>query len=123
MATTKNQIMDYLQYSAEEHEGRFFQSYWAWCTKYGQYPSIIQQLMANSQINRWYMNEYEKAEKAFIKMYEANPNAQLETLRAYYNANIGEILQRYPKPLVDDIKRNRDFSNIFLTNSPVYNAK
>lgn len=114
--------MDYLQYSSEEYEGRFFQSYWAWCAKYGQYPSIIQQIMANSKVNRWYLHEYEKAEQNFIKMFEANPNARLESLKAHYAVCIGEILQIYPKPLLDDIKRNRDFSNIFLTNTPVYYA-
>ena len=122
MNTTKNQVMDYLQWSSEQYEGRYFQSFWTWCQNYGQYPSVIQQLLANRQVNAWFNYEFGKLEHNFIKIYEACPNASVQVLENHYKAATASIITIYPKPLLEQVKRNREFSNIYVTNTPIYYA-
>jgi hypothetical protein len=119
--STKNQIMDYLQWSSDEYDQRTFQTIWNWCQQYGEYPSIIQQLLANSNVNKWFLTEYEKCELQFLKVAEVIPN-NTEALRAHYKACTAQIMAIYPKPLIDSIARNREFSNTYLTNTPIYYA-
>ena len=119
--STKNQVIDFLQWSTQEYEDRLFLSMWNWCQHYGQYPSIVQQLLANSQVNKWFMAEYEKCELQFLKITEVVPS-KTETLEAHYKACTAQIFAVYPKPLIDAVTRNKEFSNILLTNTPVYCA-
>lgn len=112
--TNKSIIMDALQWSSEEYEQRLFTAYWNYCQLYGQYPSINQQLLANSALNKWFLFEYKKLEDKFIKLLVAiNPN-DLNALEAHYKASTADISLMYPKPLLDEAKRNRDFSNEFI---------
>ncbi|WP_329804435.1 hypothetical protein [Flavobacterium facile] len=111
--TTKNQVIDYLQWSSEEYEERLFLSILKWCQHYGAYPSIIQQLLANAQINKWFLNEYNKAELQFLKITEVVPN-NTEVLRGHYKACTAQVMAIYPAPLINSIKRNREFSNAIL---------
>lgn len=119
--STKNQVMDCLQWSSDEYDQRLFQTIWNWCHIYGKYPSIIQQLLANSQVNKWFLTEYEKCEFQFLKVAEVVPN-KVEPLRDHYKACTVQIMAIYPQPLIDSITRNKEFSNIFLTNTPIYYA-
>ena len=119
--STKNQIMDYLQWSSDEYEDRVFLSILNWCQQYGDYPSVVQQLMANARINRWFLIEYQKLELQFLQITDVVPQ-KTEQLRAHYKACTAQIMAVYPKPLIESIKRNRDFSNLLLTNTPIYYA-
>ena len=119
--STKNMVMDYLQWSTEEYEARLLISIWIWCQKHGCYPSIIQQLFANSLVNKWFMTEYTKCEMQFIKIAEMMPN-KIKQLEGHYKSCTSQIQDIYPKPLIDIIKKNRDFSNIYIINTPVYYA-
>lgn len=118
-ATTQNQIQDYLQWSTEDYEDRLILSIMKWCDHYGQYPSISQQLLANSEVNRWFMTEYHKCELQFLEIVNVVPlnPAQLAT---HYKACTAQMMARYPKPLLEKIKRNKDFSNLIVTHTPVY---
>lgn len=60
-ATTQNQIQDYLQWSTKDYEDELILSIMKWCQRYGQYPSISQQLLANSAVNKWFMIEFQNA--------------------------------------------------------------
>lgn len=122
MNTTKNQVIDVLQWTSEEYEDRLFISIWKWCELYGSYPSIIQQLLANSEINRWFMYEFSKCELQFLKITEVTPNTNIKQLETLYKACTAEIQTKFNQPLISKIKRNRDFTNLFLTNTPVYHA-
>lgn len=119
--TTKNQVMDYLQWSSEEYEDRLFLSIWKWCEKYGIYLSIIQQLMANRQINNWFMTEYTKCELEFLKIAEMMPN-KVKQLEGHYKYCTAQMQEIYPEPLITMIKRNKEFSNVFIKNTPIYYA-
>ena len=119
--TTKNQVMDYLQWSSEEYEDRLFLTIWNWCQQYGDHPSVVQQLMANARINRWFLIEYQKLELQFLQITDVVPQ-KTEQLRAHYKAYTAQIMAVYPKPLIESIKRNREFSNLLLTNTPIYYA-
>lgn len=119
--TTKNQIIDILQWTSEEYEERLFMSIWNWCQLHGKYPSIIQQLLANAKVNKWFMTEYIKSEIQFIKIADQLPN-NTKQLEAHYKACTAQIMSLYPKPLIDSIYRNRDFSNLLITNTPIYYA-
>lgn len=67
------------------------------------------------------MAEYEKCELQFLKITEVVPS-KTETLEAHYKACTAQIFAVYPKPLIDAVTRNKEFSNILLTNTPVYYA-
>lgn len=111
--TTKNQIMDCLQWSSEEYDDRLFNAIWNWCHLHGQYPSIIQQLLANAKINRWFIKEHQKLEFQFLKMVEAAPNNPI-VLLGYYKGCTAQIFKNWPSALMENLKRNRDFSQDIL---------
>lgn len=118
--STKNQVIDFLQWSTQEYEDRLFLSMWNWCQHYGQYPSIVQQLLANSQVNKWFMAEYEKCELQFLRITEVVPS-KTETLEAHYKACTAQIFAVYPKPLIDAVNKNIDFLKANpLTNTLYY---
>lgn len=118
-ATTKHQVMEYLQWSSEEYEQLVFKMYHNWCIKHGVSQSVIQQLMANASINKWFMNEFEKCEQNFIATTDVLPN-RVELWRETYKACIIQIIVIYPKPLLDRIKPNPDFITMILTNTPLF---
>ncbi len=119
--STKNQIIDTLQWSSEDYEKRVFQTMWNWCQIYGKYPSVIQQLLANSKINKWFLQEFEKCELEFLKLSEVVPN-KVEPLRDHYKACTSQIMGIYPRALIEGITKNKEFSNTFLTNTIAYYA-
>ena len=120
-ATTQNQIQDYLQWSSEEYEDRLLLSIMKWCQHYGQYPSIVQQLLANAQVNQWFMREHHKCELQFLKIVDVVPPKHNQ-LQAHYKACTAQVMAIYPKALLEKIKRNKDFSNLIVTHTPVYYA-
>lgn len=113
--TVKNRIMDYLMWSSEEYDFFVFERYWTWCHLHGMYPSIIQQMLSNKIINRWFLNEYAKQEAKFLN---ALPSLEQDekTLREFYTVFIRKVNLIYPKPLLDEIKRNRNFTQPFYNN-------
>lgn len=119
--TIKNQVMDYLQWSSEEYEARIFLAIWNWSELHGKYPSIIQQLIANANINNVFIYEYQKLEKQFLQIVEVLPK-DCKKLENHYKACTSEIMSFNPKNLIKSICRNRDFSNQFVTNTPIYYA-
>lgn len=119
--TTQNQIQDYLQWSSEEYEDRLLLSIMKWCQHYSQYPSVMQQLLANAQVNKWFMSEYHKCELQFLKIVNVIP-PQPDQLQAHYKACTARVMVIHPKALLEKIKRNKDFSNLLVTHTPVYYA-
>jgi hypothetical protein len=119
--TTQNQIKDYLQWSTEEYEDRLLLSIMKWCQLHGQFPSITQQLLANSEINKWFMKEYHKCELQFLKIVDVIP-PKPDQLEAHYKACTAQVMAIYPKAFLDKIKRNKVFSNLIVTHTPVYYA-
>lgn len=120
-ATCKNQIIDLLQWSTVEYEERVFQAYWNWCINYGQYQSIIQQMLAHRGINKWFLEEYIKLELQFLAIAEVVPN-QTSKLESHYKSCTAEIMAIYPKPLIDAIKKNLDFIKISPQNSLIIHS-
>lgn len=117
--TTQNQIQDYLQWSSEDYEDRLLLTIMKWCQHYGYFPSIVQQLLANAQVNKWFMMEYQKCELQFLKIVEVIP-PKPDQLQAHYKACTAQIMIKHPKALIENIKRNKDFSNLLVTHTPVY---
>lgn len=109
----KNQIMDTLQWSSEEYDDRLFQSYFNYCVSYGSYPANIQQLLANSKLNKWFLKEYAKAEVQFLKIAEVVPPTKVDFLRGQYKACTAEVMKLYSKPLID-VRRNKAFSSVLF---------
>jgi hypothetical protein len=119
MATTKNQVIDILQWSSQEYEDRLFFSMLKWCQLHGGYPSVIQQLLANRRVNNWFMHNFTICELEFLKITEIIPNTNLKQLEGHYYACTSKMQEIFPKPLISEIKKNKDFSNILVTNTPV----
>lgn len=111
--STKNQVMDTLMWSSEYYDERLFQSYWNYCHIYGNYPSKIQQLLANSALNKWFIREYAKAEALFLQIAEVTPPSKVEFLRGQYMALTAEVFSLFPKPIIEKVKINKDFSNSY----------
>lgn len=110
---TKHQVMDALQWSSEEYDDRLFQSYFNYCVSYGMYPANIQQLLANSKLNKWFLIEYQKAEHQFLKITDVVPPTKVEFLRGQYKACTADVMKLYSKPLLE-VNRNKDFSKILF---------
>lgn len=119
--TTKNQVLDLLQWSTQEYEDRLFQTIYNWCQQHGKYPSIIQRLLANAQVNKWFLNEYHKCELEFLKIAEVVPN-KTDALQNHYKSCTIQIFQVFPSALIESIKSNGDFSKILIMNLPPYYA-
>jgi hypothetical protein len=119
--TTQNQIQDYLQWSSQEYQDLLLLSIMEWCQHYGKYPSIVQQLLASSEVNRWFMMEYNKCELQFLRIVDVVPPIPYQ-LQAHYKACTAQVMIKYPTALMGKIKRNKDFSNLLVTNTPVYYA-
>ncbi len=113
--STKNQIMDTLQWSSEEYDARVFHAYWNYCHLYGKYPSKIQQLLANSRLNHWYILQYAKAEHMFLKATQTVPNPSVNFLRGQYKAYTAQVSTFYLEPLTV-VPKNSDFSNQYINN-------
>lgn len=119
--TSKNQVIDYLQWTTDEYEQRLFKAIWNWCIVHGQTSSVTQQLMASSKINKWFMNEYSKLEFQFILIAENVP-CSTKQLEDHYKACTAQITDIWPKVLLEDIKRNNDFNSKLITNTPTIYA-
>lgn len=118
--TIKNQVIDSLQWSSDEYDKRFFDTFWHWCWNHGKYPSVSQQLLANSVINKWFIIEFQKKEIEFLNLTNAISPNKLELLRTNYKVLTAEVIGIYPSALMQDHKRNKGFSNSL--NNTVYYA-
>jgi hypothetical protein len=119
--TTQNQVQEYLQWSTEEYEDRLILSIMTWCQHRGMSPSIVQQLLANSSLNNWFMTQYHKCELQFLKIVEVIP-PQPDQLLSHYKACTAQMMIKYPMSIIQNIKRNKDFSNQLLSHTPIYYA-
>ncbi len=116
--TIKNQITDYLQWSTAEYEARVFQSILNWCELHGKQASIIQQLLANAEINKWFLQEYAKCEEQFLKINETLPN-NVNQMREHYKVCTSLIMGLYPVALMEEIKTNKQFTSAFFMNQTI----
>lgn len=121
----KNQILDLLQWSSEQYDDRVFMAFWKWCENNSHFPltdvimpSITQQLMANSALSKWFMNEYCKCEQSFVKISNAIGNNNVPQLEAHYKACTAEVNLVYPKALMAGLKDNLNFRNKMVSNTP-----
>ena len=121
--TTTNQVIDLLQWSSQEYEDRLFQTIFNWCQHHGKYPSMIQQQLANAQINKWFLQEYHKCELQFLKIVDVVPN-NTKALQDHYKSCTIQMFQIYPSGLIDEIKKNTEFSkaSFFLNETIVHYA-
>lgn len=118
--TTHNQVIDYLQWTTEEYEERILIAMFHWCKIHGNFDSVIQQMLANATINKWFLHEYEKCEATFLKIAEQIPN-NTKQLEVHYKACTADVNMIYCKPLLNGIKRNPEFSEQYLNNcQPIY---
>ncbi len=118
---TKNKVIDYLQWTTGEYEKYLIELMFDWCKEHGRYPSMVQQLFANAQINAWFLIEFEKRENSCIAAIEAT-HFSLEQTRTFYRLSMNLMLNIYPTALMEDISRNRDFSNTIMNPNLTYYA-
>lgn len=118
MGIVKNKIMDHLMWSATEYDAFVFEQYWQWCLKHGTYPSVIQQMLVNQPINQWFLRQYQKQEKAFLKTVPTLPQNP-KNLRLIYVFFIDQVQVLYPSALIKSLKQNNQFSKKTTTNGLV----
>lgn len=109
--TTKNQVLDSLQWSSKAYEDHVFTVYWNWCMKHSPSTSVLQQLIANAKINHYFLIEYHKYEQSFVELSKGiNPN-NIAALEAHYETATEMVMKWKPKALLDEIKTNPAFVN------------
>lgn len=117
----RNKIIDYLQWTSHEYDQRFFKAYWNWCQLHASSPSQVQQFLACASINKWFCIQYSLLEENFVKIAEIMPN-NTKQLVTHYETCTADISSIYPADLISSIKRNADFSNAIITNTPIFYA-
>ncbi len=115
--TIKNQIIDYLQITSDDYDDGLFNTYWNWCEKYGDTPSKVQQLLANTKVNKWFMMEYSKMQKSFLDAIPHLPK-NMHSLD-YYRGFVIQIFTIYPKSMIDELNNNDDFLQM-ITKRKIY---
>ncbi len=116
--TIKNHIIDYLQLTTYEYDCKVMEYFFDWCLTHGKSSEHIQQLMANSKIDKWFMYEFRKLEMDFCNavpfLIQTKKNLQYE-----HQAYMGRIFSIYPKPLIEKIPNviSKEFNQY-----PNYNA-
>ena len=107
--STKNKIMDYLMMTSEEYDNMIYQTYFVWCHKRASTDNKLQELLANSAVNKWFLKQYLKLESNFIAMVEHFPN-QVKDLNYHYKGCTVEIYNLYPLDLITNLKFNPAYS-------------
>jgi hypothetical protein len=105
----KNKVMDYLMISSEEYDEMILNTFWNWCDKWATSGSVFQGLVANSALNKWFLQQHSRLEKDFIDLVEFFPN-KFNNAKFNYHSCTAEIFLLYPKPLINACKNNIDYS-------------
>ncbi len=112
--TTKHQIQDYLQLSSEEYEEMVLHHYWSYCHKYSTSDQMLQCLLSNSSVNKYFLDGFARYENEFLKMVENTPK-QLDRLQYHYKGCIIQIYKYYNQPLLDKLKPLKNQEVVYLS--------
>lgn len=80
-----------------------FDIFFKWCCLHGGTPSRTQNLLANSNVSRWFNNEYHKLELQFIA--QVDPDQSAENIQVCYTEVTRQILHYYPRPEIVSTKK------------------
>ena len=103
--TTKNKVIDFLQWTSDQYEERYMLQYFNWCRLHGVQPSIVQDLLANAKINNYFNRQMAIAESNFIKIAFALPHLTIKELEGKYYACTADVSGKYPT-IIKEFKNN-----------------
>ena len=109
--TTKNKVIDFLQWTSDQYEERYMLQYFNWCRLHGVQPSIVQEIMANAKINNYFNRQMAMAESNFIKIVFALPHLSIKELEGKYYACTADVMPKYPT-IISQYKHNPIFKEM-----------
>lgn len=107
----KNTVIKYLKISPDNYDDRLFQMYFNWCQRHAVSDNNLQELLANAQLNKWFMRHYAVLEKLFITDHATrkNPLSTPERNLYDYQECVSQIFKNYPKAIIDGFRHKLDF--------------
>lgn len=101
--TTKQQILQVLNYSEKTRDTLAWELYLSWCDQQAYSVNHFQLLITNNSLYNWFICEYEKREKQFL--FTAKPyigNVPVTTLVRLYD-DCTTSIAIYPKAILKEV--------------------
>lgn len=99
-------IINLLQCTKHQYEMTVFNHFMWWCELNAYSNADLQRMLANKQINGWFLKQYKIHQKTFIE--KAKPYAQLnmkDEMYKLYMDEVRKIKHFYPKILLIAIRK------------------
>lgn len=107
-------INEILGITPQEYELKVFDIWFTWCANRSIDIAELQMLLANSAINKWFIDEMRYHEKEFRERITPFINtASKQDIENCYKITSSGIYGKYPKPLTDEVSKS--LSNIKIT--------
>ena len=105
----KNKILDYLQLSSQEYDELILQTYFNWCASKSTSDNQLQEMLANSGLNKWFLKQYTQMQNQFVNMIESS-NVYMKDPNYHYNGCVAEIFNVYPNVILNTLNHKPEFA-------------
>ena len=96
----------------EQYENEFVSRYMRWCLQFGITEEHLQQLLANSAVNMYYIERHDDLEaQAYAILLPQDAKIPIDAARRIYDAILRDIFKTYPKPLIDAARKANVIGN------------
>lgn len=106
--TTTHKILEIIGGTKNQYELLLITNYQNWCEIQAQGSDrLLQQIMLDQSINKWYIAELQKLEQSFLEKNKPLANSKYinyTLMKKKYRETIGLIRRIYPKPLLKKYK-------------------
>ncbi|SCY94314.1 hypothetical protein [Flavobacterium caeni] len=107
----KNTVIKFLEISPETYDDRLFQTWFNWCQKHAISDNNLQELLANAQLNKWFMKQHATLEKLFVQKYAAklNPLSNPDRNLFNYQECVAKIFTHFPQAIMNGLHHTTEF--------------
>lgn len=108
------EIQKILNIPPDIYEIRLFRRYANWCATFENgSPDDLQKLLANTAINKWFLNRYAELEqRAYNILYKEHQAMPATEVQRMYEAVMVDIFTTYPKPLFEAARKLSVINNL-----------
>jgi hypothetical protein len=107
----EEKILQLIGGSKEKYERILYSTYMHWCRiQSNESDAVLQRIMLDQKINKWYILEQQKLEKKFLNENECFLGSKYinqKKLRDAYRLMLQKTFVIYPKPLLEIYKAKR----------------